>query len=254
MALKEIGSIIKNEAIIENMIYKMEVVSKEITKAILPGQFLQIKCGETPLLRKPISIFDCDKEKGTYTILYQVRGEGTRKLSLKKAGETLDVIGPLGTSFPVDNISDDIYLVGGGIGIAPLYLLGKALKEQGKSFSYVLGFNSQSESYGIDLFETLGPVKVSTMDGSLGIKGHVGNVLETIDIETVGCLYACGPEPMAKFVQQYGEGTQVYLSLEAYMGCGVGACLSCVCKTTDDDYLRVCTEGPVVSGKAVDLS
>ena len=254
MALKEVGTILSNEPIIENMIYKMEIQSDKIAEAILPGQFLQIKCGELPLLRKPISIFDCNKDKGSYSILYQVRGEGTKKLSEKKSLEVLDVIGPLGTSFPLPKSKGEILLVGGGIGIAPLFLLGKILKEQGLSYTFVLGFSSKMESYAIDTFETLAPVKVATMDGSLGVKGHIGAIIESYSINEIGTMYACGPEPMAKYLQQYSQDIDVYLSLEAYMGCGVGACLSCVCKTKDQDYIRVCTEGPVVKGEAVDLS
>ena len=254
MALKEVGTILSNEPIIDNMIYKMEVQSDKIAEAILPGQFLQIKCGESPLLRKPISIFDCNKEKGTYSILYQVRGLGTQKLSMKKPAETLDIIGPLGTSFPLPKRKGEIFLVGGGIGIAPLFLLGKTLRDHGLPYTFILGFSTQAESYAIDIFESLAPVKVATMDGSLGTKGHVGAILEAYSKDQIGVIYACGPEPMAKYLQQYSQDSEVYLSLEAYMGCGVGACLSCVCKTKNQDYLRVCTEGPVVKGEEVDLS
>lgn len=254
MFLKEIGTILSNEPIIENMIYKMEIQSGKIAKAILPGQFLQIKCDRSPLLRKPISIFDCNIEKGTYSILYQIRGEGTRKLSKKKHLETLDVIGPLGTSFPLPKCNGDILLVGGGIGIAPLFLLGKILKKQKLPFRFILGFSTKIESYSIDLFKMLGPVQVATMDGTLGAEGHVGVILESYDKNRIGTIYACGPEPMAKYLQRYSQDSEVYLSLEAYMGCGVGACLSCVCKTKNQDYLRVCTEGPVVKAEEVDLS
>ena len=254
MSLKEIGTILSNEAIIENMIYKMEVQSGKIASAILSGQFLQIKCAELPLLRKPISIFDCNKEKGTYSILYQIRGEGTRKLSEKKPLETLDVIGPLGTSFPLPKPNGDILLVGGGIGIAPLFLLGRILKKQELPFTFILGFSTKIKSYAINLFKTLGPVQVATMDGTLGTKGHVGAILKSYDKNKIGTIYACGPELMAKYLQQYSQDSEVYLSLEAYMGCGVGACLSCVCKTKSQDYFRICTEGTVVKSEEVDLS
>lgn len=243
------ATILKNESLEAQDIFKMDLQVGSLAKEMKPGQFLELK--SQTLLRKPISIFDCDQEQGIVSIIYQIRGLGTKALSEKVEGEDLDLIGPLGQGFTIDQ--GEMLIVGGGIGIPPLYYLGKKLKEQGAQLTFVLGFNSQQDVFGIKDFEALGKTSVTTMDGSYGIKGHVGAVLGDLNAQDFSRIYSCGPTPMLSYVKQYGALGDVEVSLEAYMGCGVGACLSCVCELTNGDYARVCQDGPVFKGKEVVL-
>lgn len=255
MAGKEWGIILKNEALIKGFIYRMDIHSPKMVNTASAGQFLEIKTGHSPLLRKPISLFGIDQEKGNLSLLYQVKGEGTKNLMNLQPGDSIDLLGPLGKGFSITKPQEKKnLLVGGGIGIAPLYQLGRELLEQGCTFEFILGFASKELSYALNLFEALAPVKVATMDGSLGTKGTVEAILETENLSQVDTLYSCGPEPMLKYIQSLGNQVKTQLSLEAYMGCGLGACLSCVCTKKDGDYARVCKEGPVFKGDEVVLS
>ncbi|MDD2371719.1 MAG: dihydroorotate dehydrogenase electron transfer subunit [Firmicutes bacterium] len=251
MIFKNNGIIISNEPIIEDFVYLMKINEKNIADIAKPGQFLEIKTGSVPLLRKPISIFEVDKVAETISILYQVKGPGTKNLSELKANQQLDIIGPLGTGFTVKKFDNKCLLIGGGIGIAPLYDLGLKLKESGNEIEIVLGFSSKDTSYALDYFSKLGTLTVATMDGSLGIKGTVEAILSNYELNTFDKAYACGPEPMLKYLKTLEDKVNLELSLEAYMGCGLGACLSCVCKMTDGTYKRVCKEGPVFKSKEV---
>ncbi len=250
MQYKEIGKVLENRALIPDLIYLMVIESPQIARDAKAGQFLEIRTGNAPLLRKPISLFSVEDSR--VSILYQVKGEGTRNLMAMKAGDPLDAIGPLGRGFTLKKGGRHL-LVGGGIGIAPLYQLGKSLKDLGGEVEFLLGFSCAAGSYGIDLFQEIGPVQIATIDGSLGKKGTVAVLLENEDLSSTDTIYSCGPEPMLRYVQGFGELVDTELSLEAYMGCGLGACLSCVCKTQEGDYARVCKDGPVFNAKEVDL-
>jgi dihydroorotate dehydrogenase electron transfer subunit len=245
------GTVLNNEPLIKDFIYLMKIKEHKIAECAKPGQFLEIKTGSLPLLRKPISIFEVDKVAGTISILYQVKGQGTKNLSLFKNGQAIDLMGPLGNGFTVDKFEKKCLLIGGGIGVAPLYELGLRLKEIGNDVEIILGFSSKDTSYAIEYFKELGPVKIATIDGSLGCKGTVGSVLNEYDLNDVSKAYACGPEPMLKYLKSIEDKVDLEISLEAYMGCGLGACLSCVCKMNDGDYKRVCKEGPVFKAKEV---
>ncbi|MCI0502419.1 MAG: dihydroorotate dehydrogenase electron transfer subunit [Fusobacteria bacterium] len=254
MIYKEIGKVLENKALIKDSIYLITIDLQNIAKEALPGQFVEIKTGDLPLLRKPISIFDVDKNNGLVSLLYQVRGKGTKNLSGFKSGEYIDIIGPLGNGFTIDKKEQEILLVGGGIGIAPLYYLGKELKSKGNSLKFILGYSCKDESYAVDFFRQVAEVEISTMDGSLGCKGHVGRIVEKLDISKVTAIYACGPEPMLKYLKKFEQEVDLELSLEAYMGCGLGACISCVCEKTDGSYARVCKDGPVFKGKEISFN
>ena len=245
------GIVISNEPLIKDFIYLMKIKENSIAESAKPGQFLEIKTGEIPLLRKPISIFEVNKVEGTISILYQVKGQGTKNLAHFTKDQTLDIMGPLGIGFSVEKTDKKCLLIGGGIGVAPLYDLGLKLKEAGNDLEIVLGFSSKDTSYAIEYFSRLGEVRIATIDGSLGEKGTVGAILEGYNFREVSKAYACGPEPMLKYLKSHENKVDLELSLEAYMGCGLGACLSCVCKTTDGDYKRVCKEGPVFKAEEV---
>ena len=253
MNIKEIGKVLSNEALIEGFIYLMRIRSPKIAAEAAAGQFVEIRTGKSPLLRKPISLFEVEKTEGTISILYQVKGEGTRNLAAFVPGDDVDMIGPLGRGFTVKKSGKKCLLVGGGIGIAPLYQLGRDLKALGSEVEFILGFGTKDQSYALELFGALAPVHVSTMDGSLGVKGTVGAILDGWNLDEVETIYSCGPEPMLKYVQTFGDRLDVELSLEAYMGCGLGACLSCVCEKKDGDYARVCKDGPVFKAGEVVL-
>lgn len=250
MITKSYGLILSNEPIIDKFIYLMKIKEKNIANIAKPGQFLEIKTGLTPLLRKPISIFEVNKESGIISILYQVKGQGTKNLSELKRDQEIDIIGPLGNGFTIKKFDKKCLLIGGGIGIAPLYDLGLKLKESGNKIDIILGFSSQETSYAIDYFAKLGNVKIATIDGSLGEKGTVEVILKDYKLDNYNKAYACGPEPMLKYLKTLDK-IDLEISLEAYMGCGVGACLSCVCKMNDGEYKRVCKEGPVFQAKEV---
>lgn len=250
MPSKVLGEVLENMPLTRD-VYEMAILAPEFAGEAKPGQFVEIKCGELPLLRRPISIYDVDKEKGVFRLIYQIRGDGTKKLSQMSPGGKIDLLGPLGKGFTIT--SGKGILIGGGIGVPPLYYLGKEIKKQGGNIISILGFNDKDTLYGEEAFAELGDIHVATMDGSYGVKGHIGAVLENLPVEKNTTLYACGPEPMLNYVKMFGENKNldVELSLEAYMGCGVGACLSCVCEKKDGSYARVCTDGPVFKGKDV---
>ena len=251
MIYKNDGVVLVNEPLINDFIYLMKIKEPAISSSAKPGQFLEIKTGDSPLLRKPISIFEVNKTEGTISILYQVKGQGTRNLAKFNKGQPIDLIGPLGNGFTVDKFDRKCLLIGGGIGVAPLYDLGLKLKEAGNEVEIILGFGSLDTSYALDYFSKLGKVMIATMDGSLGIKGTIGEVLESYDLTSISKAYACGPEAMLQYLKSFEDRLDLELSLEAYMGCGLGACLSCVCKMTDGEYKRVCKEGPVFKAKEV---
>jgi dihydroorotate dehydrogenase electron transfer subunit len=183
-------------------------------------------------------------------MIYRKEGRGTALLAGKKKGDTIDVLGPLGHGFPVDETSpgETSLLVGGGIGVPPLYELSKQLVNKGVKVVHVLGFQTENAVFYEKRFAELGPTYVATVDGSHGRRGFVTDVIaaEDIDFHT---LYACGPTPMLKALETGFPDKKVFLSLEERMGCGIGACFACVCHTGDNpeghSYKKVCTDGPV---------
>jgi dihydroorotate dehydrogenase electron transfer subunit len=217
-----------------------------------PGQFVHLKVanGTDPLLRRPISIAKIDKETNQFTMIYRAEGRGTTLLSRKKAGDEVDVLGPLGHGFQVKetNPGETALLVGGGIGVPPLYELSRQLTDRGVKVVHILGFQTENVIFYEKMFSELGDTYVATADGSYGQKGFVTDVIanEGIDFNT---LYACGPTPMLKALEAGFPEKKVFLSLEERMGCGIGACFACVCHKADDEsghsYKKVCTDGPV---------
>lgn len=203
-----------------------------------PGQFINIKI-DNLFLRRPISVHDYDSE--TVTIIYKVVGKGTEKLARMQSGE-LDILTGLGNGYNTGLSGDSPLLIGGGVGVPPLYNLAKKLIGQGKRVSVILGFNTANEVFCEDDFKNLGcDVKVTTADGSYGTKGFVTAVMPDIDYTYT---YSCGPEPMLKAVYSASETSGQY-SFEERMGCGFGACMGCSCKTVTG-YKRICKEGPVL--------
>ena len=219
-------------------VYKMRLAgdTSDLTK---PGQFINIKLSGF-FLRRPISVFDCDEN--SVTIIYKSVGEGTEYMSTLAAGEKLDILTGLGNGFDVDKCGDRVLLIGGGVGVPPMYYLARKLLESGKSVSMIMGFNKQSEIFAKEDFENLGiETFVTTVDGSFGIKGFVTNAMDKVEYDTV-CT--CGPEPMLKAVYDASKTTG-FFSFEERMGCGFGACMGCSCKTKYGNK-RICKDGPIL--------
>lgn len=224
--------------------------SDEPLEEIKAGQFVQVRVDDAQhtYLRRPISIHDVDYQNRTITLLVQRVGEGTNKMSDIEIGDTLNIIYPLGNGFtiPVNN-EGNVILVGGGIGIAPLYYLGKMLKEKGVKFKFLLGGRSKSDLIMLDEFATVGEVLITTNDGSLGEAGFVTQH-SVWQKERFDMIYTCGPKPMMMAVTKIARENNIdcEVSLENLMACGLGACLCCV-ENTVEGNVCVCKEGPVMN-------
>ena len=208
------------------------------TEGVACGQFINIKL-DGLYLRRPISVCDC--EGGVITIIYKVVGKGTKQMQEMRDGE-LDVLIGLGNGYDTSVSGNAPLLLGGGVGVPPLYMLAKKLIAEGKTVSVVLGFNTKSEVFYENEFRALGAtVTVTTADGSYGVKGFVTDAISDIDYTY---FYTCGPEPMLKAVYNATK-TSGQLSFEERMGCGFGACMGCSCKTLYGNK-RICKDGPVL--------
>ena len=228
--------IVKNVALTAD-VYKMEL-SGDTSAITAPGQFVNIKL-EGKFLRRPISVND--SVEGLLTIIYKVVGEGTAQMAKMQPGERLDILTGLGNGYTLTEAGDRPVLLGGGVGVPPLYMLAKQLMQKGKRVSVVLGFNKASEVFYAEEFAALGcDVTVTTVDGSMGVKGFVTDALPA----DYTYFYTCGPEPMLKAVYR-ATNTSGQMSFEERMGCGFGACMGCSCKTLTG-YKRICREGPVM--------
>jgi dihydroorotate dehydrogenase electron transfer subunit len=233
---QSIFTIVSNRALTDS-VYKM-VLQGDTSAITAPGQFVNIKL-EGMFLRRPISV--CDVEGDKLTIIYKVVGKGTEAMSHMNAGE-LDILTGLGNGYDLTVSGEKPVLLGGGVGVPPMYKLAKELIAQGKKVSVILGFNTKNEIFYEEEFKNLGAeVFVTTVDGSYGIRGFVTDALKNIDYTY---FYTCGPEPMLKAVHR-ASVTSGQMSFEERMGCGFGACMGCSCKTLTG-YKRICKEGPVM--------
>ena len=227
-----------NDCIAKN-VYRMQLAGN--TEGILPGQFVNIRV-EGQFLRRPISV--CNIADGILTIIYKVVGVGTEAMSHLPIGTQLDVLTVLGNGYDLSKAGDAPLLVGGGVGVPPMYMLARQLREMGKKVRVILGFNTKDEVFYEEEFRALGcEVVVTTVDGSHGIKGFVTNALDGQQ----SYYYTCGPLPMIKALLQ-AAGTNGEVSMEERMGCGFGACMGCTIQTTQGPK-RVCKEGPVFPAK-----
>ncbi|NPA38035.1 MAG: dihydroorotate dehydrogenase electron transfer subunit [Chlorobi bacterium] len=215
---------------------------------ILPGQFAEVKVENGPdtFLRRPISIHDADYDKMQIKLMVQEIGEGTRIMGGLQKGDSLNLVYPLGSSFSEPD-TDDVLLVGGGCGVAPLLYLGRRLKQKGITPKFLLGAGNRNGLVAIEEYEKVGEVNVTTEDGSAGTKGYViHHPLMKTDKPAYGHVYTCGPEPMMKVVARFAQKHNIKceVSLENKMACGIGACLCCV-TDTQDGRVCTCTDGPV---------
>ena len=239
---QSIFTIITNEQIATN-VWRMRLAGD--INEILPGQFVNIRI-EGLFLRRPISV--CDAQEGILTIIYKVVGVGTESMTHLLAGQKVDMLTVLGTGYNIANAGENPLLVGGGVGVPPMYMLARQLREAGKAVRVILGFNTKDEVFYEEEFRALGcDVTVTTVDGSHGVKGFVTNALDGQQ----SYYYTCGPLPMIKALLQ-AAGTHGEVSMEERMGCGFGACMGCTIQTTQGPK-RVCKEGPIFAASELML-
>ena len=228
--------VIENKPLTSN-VYRM-LLKGDTSDITASGQFVNIQL-DGLYLRRPISV--CDVQGDVLTIIYKVVGKGTEQMA-RMTGGVLDVLTGLGNGYDTGLSGDRPVLLGGGVGVPPLYYLAKKLIAEGKKVSVVLGFNTEAEIFCEEDFKALGAdVTVTTVDGSYGVKGFVTDALKNIDYTY---FYTCGPEPMLKAVWK-ASATSGQMSFEERMGCGFGACMGCSCKTLTG-YKRICKDGPVM--------
>jgi dihydroorotate dehydrogenase electron transfer subunit len=256
------GEIISNERYSENL-YRMDVFSPYICRNAEVGQFVNIKCSRDgilqPLLRRPFSIFDVEEKFNVFSVLYLVRGPGTRFMAGLDRGDILDFAGPMGNGINLDECRDRLLLIGGGIGIAPLNFVAKAAAAGKKSVFFVVGFKNNSyQRLEKDLIELGVEYNIYTEDGSLGERGIVTDYIRK-NIRTFSDrdVYCCGPRDMLKELQRLygGESSRVKAFLEERMACGVGVCAGCSVKVRKGkkgfSYRKVCQDGPAFDLKEV---
>lgn len=254
MKKQENCKLIRKKEIIDG-IFDFTIESDEIAAAAQCGQFLHIACGDSVFLRRPISI--CDAGNGELRFIFEVKGEGTKALSKKEIGDHIDVIGPLGHGFEIKKDVRKPVLIGGGIGVFPLYKLAKQLG----SAAIFLGFRNQERVVMEEEFDAVSDMTiVGTDDGSYGYNGYIASAMDNyLNLNECDMIYSCGPMPMLKAVKKIAEnrGIPCQLSLEQRMGCGIGACLVCSCETNregTDRFAKVCTNGPVFYSTEVTLN
>ena len=251
--MKQLTFEIKSNEQIAKNVYRMQLCGD--TAGILPGQFVNIRV-QGQFLRRPISVCNVTEvkgerleAKGMLTIIYKVVGVGTEAMSHLPVGTQLDVLTVLGNGYDLTKAGDAPLLVGGGVGVPPMYMLARQLREAGKKVRVILGFNTKDEVFYEEEFRALGcDVTVTTVDGSHGVKGFVTNALDGQQ----SYYYTCGPLPMIKALLQ-AAGTNGEVSMEERMGCGFGACMGCTIQTTIGPK-RVCKEGPVFPAEVLILN
>lgn len=260
MKKKEICTVISQECI-ANDIYSMWIQTDEIAGAAVPGQFVSLYTGDpSRLLPRPISLCEIDGAGGRLRLVYRVTGKntGTEILSRMKAGDTLEVLGPLGNGFPLKEAEGKrVFLMGGGIGIPPLVETARRLSDTA-DVTVIAGYRDQ-----LFLQQELagcGRLVVATEDGSAGTRGNVMDAIRENDL-TADMIFACGPAPMLRAIKKYAQEQEIpcWISMEERMACGIGACLACVCKSTEVDghshvhNKRICKDGPVFPASEVEL-
>ena len=232
--------ITKNEKL-SNDIYLMRLEG-DLSEIKNPGEFVEVKL-DNYYLRRPISV--CDVVGDELTIIYKVVGKGTKAMAQMKEG-SLDILTGLGNGYDLSKAGDKPLLIGGGVGVPPMFMLCKELIKQGKEVTVILGFNTKEEVFYEEEFKKLGAkVFVTTVDGSLGTKGFVTDEMD----REYSYFYTCGPEPMLKAIYKKSV-TSGQFSFEERMGCGFGACMGCSCKTVTG-YKRICKDGPVLEKEEI---
>ena len=257
MKKKEICTVIRQKEIGDG-IFSMWIQTENIGKEAKPGQFVSLYSKDgSKLLPRPISLCEIDRENSRLRLVYRVTGAktGTEEFSRLKAGDKLEILGPLGNGFPLKGKKP--LLMGGGIGVPPILELAKQMQCEKKQI--VVGYRN-AQTFLKEEFEAAGELYISTEDGSVGTKGNVMDAIREQKLKA-DIIYACGPTPMLRAIKQYAEenGIECYISLEERMACGIGACLACVCKSKEKDAhsnvnnKRICKDGPVFLSTEVEI-
>jgi dihydroorotate dehydrogenase electron transfer subunit len=245
-------TIIKNQKISSNFII-LEASSNSPLPEILPGQFMQVRVDNSPdsFLRIPLSVHDVDYARNCISILVQVVGPGSLRLSELQVGDKINLVYPLGNSFTIPGKGETVLLAGGGCGLAPLLYLARMSKDAGADVSVALGFRNKERILEYSTFETLGRVYLATEDGSAGTRGFITDISEFRRVKW-DRVYCCGPEPMMKSIARECRARELpcEVSLENLMACGIGACLCCVVNTVSG-HVCTCTDGPVFNTKSL---
>lgn len=258
MAKLKMKSTVIEQKMIADGICSMWLDAKEVAVQAKPGQFISVYSNDkSRVLPRPISICEIDRENGTLRIVYRVVGKGTEEFSKAEAGDSFEILGPLGNGFPIEEAKGKkVLMIGGGIGVPPMLQTAKEI--EGEAI-IVSGYRNQ------DLFlkeelESAGTLFIATEDGSVGTKGNVVDAIRENQIEA-DMMFACGPKPMLRALKNYAleKGIPCWISMEEKMACGVGACLACVCQSKDVDShshvhnKRICKDGPVFLSTEVEL-
>ena len=258
MAKVKIKSTVAEQKKLAEGIYSMWLLAEEIAVQAKPGQFISVYSNDkSRVLPRPISICEIDREQGKLRIVYRVVGKGTEEFSKALAGDTFEILGPLGNGFPLEEAKGKrVLMVGGGIGVPPML---QTAKEAEAEAVIVSGYRNN------DLFlkeelENAGSLYIATEDGSVGTKGNVLDAIRENDIQA-DVMFACGPTPMLRALKQYAEEKNMpcWISMEEKMACGIGACLACVCQSKNVDAhshvhnKRICKDGPVFLSTEVEL-
>ena len=254
--LQRQATLVQNKALTK-VLYLAEIQVDDIGSALLPGQFVHVGLPgmESHILRRPFSVYYHDPSSGILGVLYQIVGQGTKHFSTLTVGTQLDVLGPIGTPWPEFSIEDNVLLVMGGVGCAPLYLLAQQLKNNGNEIQVIMGAQTKEALVGLKRYSDLlgfEPV-VTTDDGTYGTKGFCTDVLDdAINRLKPSKVCCCGPEPMMRAVSEKTLSASIptFISLEKRMACGIGACLSCVVSTIHGNK-RSCVDGPVFDAAEV---
>jgi len=254
------AEIVENKPIAPEF-FRMTLKAETLASEGLPGQFVMVKVSPNlePFLRRPISLHQINREEATVSLLYQVVGKGTRLMSETQKGKVIELLGPLGKGFTWSDSDRVVALVGGGCGTAPLVALAHSLLEDKKEVHVLLGAQTKEKLVCEEDFISMGAkVKVATDDGSYGHHGFVTDLLKNLMHDVaLDMVYSCGPLPMTKEVVKLTQEASIpcQVSLEERMGCGIGACIGCVCKVRTKDgaftYKKVCKDGPVFKGEEV---
>ena len=246
MKIKEKAQVVANEKLADG-VYSI-ILMTNIVDYALPGQFINIYSNNgSRILPRPISICEIDKERGTLRVVFRTVGKGTAEFSSLVLGDTVEVFGPLGNGFPLEG--ETTIVVGGGIGVPPMLELAKQLPG---TVTAVMGYRNDDMFLTEEFTDVASDLIIATDDGSVGIKGTVVDAMRENQVKA-DVIYACGPKPMLRGVSEYAAeiGAKCYVSMEERMACGVGACLGCVCQSTEIDShshvnnKRVCKDGPV---------
>ncbi|MBE5921675.1 MAG: dihydroorotate dehydrogenase electron transfer subunit [Lachnospiraceae bacterium] len=255
---KQRVTVISQECLADE-IYSMWLSCPSIAAMAKPGQFINLysKNGAN-LMPRPISICQIDKENGELRIVYRVAGKGTKEFSGFAAGDTVEVLGPLGNGFYLKD--KKALLIGGGIGVPPMVGVAEALKAAGCDVTIVAGYRSKELTFLMDELNASGTLYVASDDGSIGTKGTVIDAIRENSIEAE-VIYSCGPTPMLRAIKNYALplGIETQISMEERMACGIGACLACVCKSKEVDHhtnvhnKRICKDGPVFYAEEIEL-